>query len=120
MKKKLIALTAVITVIAGILIGTNSKNDIVRIHILANDNSSEAQAVKLEVRDAVNEYLAPLLSGCKKKSDAIEILQTSLPQLEQLASETAGCSAAVTLGQEDFPQKTYNDIVYPAGEYTNC
>ena len=118
MNKKLIAFAAVITVIAVLLIGTNSKNDIVRIHILANDNSPEAQAVKLEVRDAVNEYLAPILSGCKKKSEAMELLENSLPQLKELAQKTAGCSAEVTLGQEEFPQKTYNDTVYPAGEYT--
>ena len=118
MKKKLIAMAAVIVIIAVASIGTNAKNDIVRIHILANDNTPEAQAIKLEVRDEINEYLAPLLSSCKKKSDAVEILEESLPQLQQIAQQTAGCSAEVTLGQEEFPQKTYNETVYPAGEYT--
>lgn len=118
MRKKLIALVAVIAVAAMVLIGTNSKNDIVRIHILANDNTPEAQAIKLEVRDEINEYLAPLLSGCKKKSDAVEILENSLPELQLIAQQTAGCNAEVTLGQEEFPQKTYNETVYPAGEYT--
>lgn len=105
MKKKLIAFAAVITVIAVLLIGTNSKNDIVRIHILANDNSPEAQAVKLEVRDAVNEYLAPILSGCKKKSEAMELLENSLPQLKELAQKTAGCVLRLRLGKRSFRRK---------------
>lgn len=118
MKKKVLAFAAAALVIAVMFLGTTLDKDIVRIHILANDNTPEAQAIKLKVRDEVNEYLAPLLSGCKKKSEAMAILEENLPALEQLAEQTADCRAEVTLGQEEFPQKTYNDIVYPAGEYT--
>ncbi|MBQ5834085.1 MAG: stage II sporulation protein R, partial [Clostridia bacterium] len=35
---------------------------VVRLHVLANSDSEEDQSLKLEVRDAVLEYTAPLLS----------------------------------------------------------
>ena len=37
---------------------------VVRLHVLANSDSEEDQALKLKVRDAVLEVTAPLLEGC--------------------------------------------------------
>ena len=47
---------------------------VVRLHVLANSDSEEDQALKLEVRDAVLEAAAPYLEGCTTQAEAIQSL----------------------------------------------
>ena len=83
---------------------------VVRLHVLANSDTEEDQALKLLVRDAVLER-------------ATEIrLRESLPELEAIAEETVratGYDYAVTAELEDtaFPTKEYDGFSLPAGEY---
>ena len=44
-------------------------NKVVRLHVLANSDSEEDQAVKLKVRDAILEVTVPLLQNCKTKEE---------------------------------------------------
>ena len=63
---------------------------VVRLHVLANSDSEEDQALKLEVRDAVLEAAAPYLEGCTTQAEAIQSLTPHLSDLEAVAAET-GC-----------------------------
>jgi len=97
---------------------TNASADsIIRIHIRANDDSAEEQNIKLQVRDAVNEYLSPILNQCINKEEAERALQESIGEIEKIGKQVSGEDVNANLRTEEFPARTYGDIVYPAGKY---
>lgn len=95
---------------------------VVRLHVLANSDTQEDQALKLQVRDAVLQETTALLEGVDDRQAAEAVLQAHLPQLEQLAQQTVvGAGAAYGVRAElavtDFPTKEYDGFALPAGEY---
>ena len=93
-----------------------------RIHVRANDNGAEAQRVKLLVKDAVVEYLTPLLSTCKTKEEAKRTVLKNQAKLTEIANgvlskEGAGYTATATVQSEVFPTRVYNGISLPYGRY---
>ena len=65
--KKIFVLIALTLCAAIMLFKVNAKDDIVRIHIRAASDSEYDQQVKIQVRDGINEYLAPKLKDVKTK-----------------------------------------------------
>ena len=63
---------------------------LIRLHVLAVDDSAEEQALKLRVRDAVLDFLSPRLEGIESKTEAAELLSRSLPELQSAAAAAAG------------------------------
>lgn len=97
---------------------------VIRLHILANSDSTEDQTLKLQVRDAVLNVTTPLLSGCTSRTEAMQRLQTALPQLQQAAEEVitaAGRADPVSIlfGEEDYPERDYDGICFPSGNYVS-
>ncbi|MBQ9151928.1 MAG: stage II sporulation protein R [Clostridia bacterium] len=97
---------------------------VVRLHVLANSDSEEDQALKLRVRDAILEVTAPLVEGCTTQAEAIEVLNAHLSDLEAAARaviEAEGRTDTVTvlLGEEDYPTRTYESCAFPAGTYVS-
>ena len=95
---------------------------VVRLHVLANSDSEEDQALKLTVRDAVLEEAERLLKRTENRGEAEGLLRGQLLELEQLANETvrnAGYEYPVTVKLEEveFPTRTYEGFSLPAGEY---
>lgn len=95
---------------------------VVRLHVVANSDSGEDQALKLKVRDAVLETTGPELVGLDR-GRALEVLEARLPQIAQAAAEAVGGEGydypvTVSLQEERFPTKRYEDFALPAGEYT--
>lgn len=108
---------------AGLLTDKQSLQDnLIRLHVVANSDSKEDQNVKLQVRDAVTEYLEPLLRKCADREQARAFLVENLSALEQIANQVlqqAGTSdtAKVTLKQEAFDTRVYDTFTLPAGVY---
>lgn len=101
----------------------NLADQVVRFHVLANSNSSEDQALKLLVKNAVLEYMSEPLARCETASEALEILDKNTDSIIHVARqviEENGCSYFVTAGIEEvyFPVKSYGDVTFPAGMYT--
>ena len=97
---------------------------VVRLHVLANSDSEEDQALKLAVRDAVLDTAAPYLEGCRTQAEAVEVLTARLPELEAaavavIAAEGYGYPVTVLLGEEDYPTRTYESCAFPAGTYVS-
>lgn len=95
---------------------------VVRLHVLANSDSEEDQALKLKVRDGVLEAAAPLVEGCTTQADAVEALTAHLSELEAAAlavieSEGYDYPVTVLLGEEDYPTRVYESCAFPAGTY---
>ena len=93
-------------------------SSLIRLHVLAVDDSAEEQALKLRVRDAVLVFLAPRLEDARNKSEAGEILARSLPELQSAAAAAAeGRAVTVTLTRERYPTRDYGSFALPAGGY---
>lgn len=91
-----------------------------RLHIVANSDSAADQALKLQVRDAVVEYLTPRLEDAEDVTQAEAVVLAELANLERLAAGICadmgyGCRGEV--GVFDFPAKRYGSVMLPAGEY---
>ena len=98
-------------------------DSMIRLHVIANSDSDEDQALKLRVRDRVLSYIAPLLSEAEDAQSMQEILGAHMEEIVQTAqAEVAdsGCTDAVSasLAGEYYPTRDYNTFSLPAGEYT--
>ncbi|MBQ8540458.1 MAG: stage II sporulation protein R [Clostridia bacterium] len=87
---------------------------IVRLHIIAESNSKEDQAVKLKVRDALLKEM--------EMFENTEDVKLSLARLEAVADnvlkkEGFAYSAKAEYGQFDFPTKHYDGFSLPKGRY---
>ena len=97
---------------------------VVRLHVLANSDSEEDQALKLRVRDAVLAASAPMVQDCTTQAEAVEALTAHLNDLEAAAlsvvqSEGYDYPVTVLLGEEDYPTRTYESCAFPAGTYVS-
>ena len=99
------------------------KEDVVRLHILANSNSKADQEVKLKVRDALLETNASILSDSVTKENAKEHFESSKEILLKTAKKTLkengfNYNVKITLQEEYFNTRTYGNLTFPAGQYT--
>ncbi|HHV62297.1 MAG TPA: stage II sporulation protein R [Firmicutes bacterium] len=125
----IIAVAAVLIVILSALSPANDRvneaytpDNLVRLHIIANSDSAEDQALKLKVRDVILDMTRQVLKGVTSKEEAELILQENLPALQEAAQayvRNHGKSYRVTaeIGRFRFPRRTYGDVVVPAGDY---
>ena len=95
---------------------------LVRLHVVADGDGPEQQAIKLAVRDAVLEAVWPVLDGAESRGEAERRLRALLPDAEAAAREVllhAGqeLPVAVSLEIESFPTREYDTFALPAGEY---
>lgn len=93
-----------------------------RIHIRANSNDTDEQAVKYAVRDVIVDYLTPLVAEYKTQEEAIDGIDKQLPVLEILANgvlQKKGFlyTAKAQIKREVFPTRVYGEYTLPHGEY---
>lgn len=97
-------------------------NEVLRLHVVANSDRLDDQAVKLKVKDAVMTVLEDVTSGAESKAEAQEMLASNLKNLEAAANavlDEQGISdrARVSLAKEEFPTRVYDTFTLPAGVY---
>lgn len=98
---------------------------VVRLHVLANSDSEEDQALKLRVRDAVLEVTSPLLGVCRDRAAAVALLEEHEEDIRAAAEaviaeagrEDLVGSVTIRLDEESYPRRTYGDSTLPAGRY---
>lgn len=98
------------------------RDSVVRLHILANSDSEEDQALKIRVRDAVTAAGVGVLDGVTTREEAESRLRAALPRLIETAQQCvydAGFSYPVTaeLTTMYFSTRTYDSGTFPAGRY---
>ncbi len=98
------------------------REDVVRLHILANSDSVFDQNIKLKVRDALLEKNTSLLSKGVNSDNAYKYFEESkddLLEIAQMVLKENGLeySAVITLEKEYFETRQYGDLTFPAGEY---
>ena len=92
---------------------------IIRLHVVANSDSSADQAIKLHVRDAV---LAAARQALQGAGDPQQAIAQALPQLEAaanaaLAAQGSRDTASVSFRRELFPTRDYDTFSLPSGVY---
>ena len=102
--------------------GQELSDKVVRLHVLANSDSEEDQALKLKVRDRILAYAEPLLAGAADRQEAEALLRGRVLELERIAAEEIradGYDYSVTIELEDtvFPTREYEGFTLPAGKY---
>ena len=98
------------------------KNSLIRFHVIANSDSDEDQQLKLKVKNRVIDYLYPFLSKSKSLDNSREIIQENMNEVKRISEDVikeAGYNYDVNLGlsRENFPDKSYGNIVLPQGNY---
>ena len=94
---------------------------VIRFHVIANSDEEADQALKLQVRDALLEETKDALAGLSK-ADAEKYLKNNLQTLEAVAltvvqNEGYDYPISVTLTVEEYPEKSYDALAFPAGSY---
>lgn len=96
--------------------------DTLRLHILANSDSEQDQALKLAVRDAILAEYGELFSAQATQQDAKAVARENLDSMEKTAArvlEQAGCPQEVHAHVVNmmFHTKQYDGFTLPAGMY---
>ncbi len=99
-----------------------NRSNLIRLHVIANSNSPQDQAIKLRVRDRIIHVTEPLLIKVEDPKQAEMILSSHLQLLKQTAQQELARNGqhlpvTVRLGKFDFPKRVYPFGVLPAGEY---
>ena len=101
---------------------TDVYENVVRLHVLANSDTEEDQALKIKVRDAVLSNTKDMLSNCDSKEEAQTVIENSLSRIEEIARQTV-CDNGydypvnVSLSYEVYPTRNYESYCFPSGEY---
>ena len=98
------------------------RQDIVRLHVVANSDAPEDQAVKLQVRDAVLDTLQEGMADLTDPEKALAYAQEMIPKLTRRCNEVllqAGFDETVriTVGPGEFPLRLYDTFRLPSGVY---
>lgn len=98
------------------------KTQLIRFHVLADNNSKASQENKLAVKDAVVEFMQEELKDSQNVEESRRIIQEDMPQMQKIAEEVLAernCADKVQIcyGNYYFPVKYYGAFALPAGEY---
>ena len=118
-----IVITAVASVGGFIRTSERISSDVLRLHVLANSDSDEDQALKLKVRDAVLQEGKDIFSGEMNVHNAEEKIACKKEMLIKRAQSVIdengfdyGVDVVVT--DEYFQTRSYGELTLPAGRYT--
>lgn len=130
---RLFAVILTIAVIATIYLAYTSEqtrhisDSVLRLHIVANSDSADDQALKLKVRDEIIKQCSPLFKDCKTADESKVAANDNIDFITNVANNVIGeygYAYAVECKVEEckFPTKSYrstNDgnVSLPSGEY---
>ena len=89
----------------------------IRLHVVANSDSAEDQAQKLQVRDAVLEKVAQITETCSNAASAKREIALHIDEIRAAAQKETAYDVQVRLGTEQFETRYYDTFTLPAGEY---
>lgn len=98
------------------------RSDVLRLHVIANSDSSVDQNLKLRLRDYILEEGEDIFDGSVNVENAVKRIEPKLAELENSAEtfvKNAGFDydVKITLSNEYFTTRTYESVTLPAGKY---
>lgn len=100
------------------------KNSVIRFHVRANSDDDIDQSIKLCVKDAVVDYIYKNTKSCFSTKDTELFLLSHDNDIKAVAKNTLerlgyNHSISSSYGLQDFPNRNYGDVIFPAGTYTS-
>lgn len=98
--------------------------ELTRLHVIANSDTAEDQALKLCVRDSVLEVVKPMTEGVSDAASVRKILDASRDKIQdaaRLVVSENGYSYPIKVSLESdyaFDRRDYDGFSLPAGKYT--
>ena len=86
-------------------VSTDISDSVFRLHVIANSNSEDDQALKYEVRDNLLKYMNNICKDCTSKEEAINIVSEHQEEFKEIALKTIkneGYSYAVKIEIGNF------------------
>ncbi len=98
------------------------RDNVLRIHILANSDSEADQELKLKIRDSILLSGLTELEECTDLNSALKTAENSLDEFKRIAESTAreygfDYNVNVRLGKRYFETRKYDAFTLPAGVY---
>ena len=112
----------ILAVVGVVSVIPTTHTEYLRIHVRANSNSEEDQAVKYQVKEALVNYLTPYLAKCDTKLKAYNLLTEKEKDLESVADKVLynngyDYHSDVEIKKEAFPTRVYEDYTLEEGIY---
>ncbi|HAF17377.1 MAG: stage II sporulation protein R [Thermacetogeniaceae bacterium] len=97
-------------------------DNLIRLHVIANSDHQQDQAIKYKVRDRIIEIMKEQLTGVQNYQEAREVIINNRSQLTAAVEEVIAASGltypvSLEYGRFDFPSRAYGKLVLPQGEY---
>lgn len=129
--KKICVLAGILIslVVTGIVVNANHSQmqedlakEVFRFHVLANSDSDEDQALKMQVKEAVIAYMQEEIPESDSVETTKEWARSHLDAIVNLAKavireEGYDYPVMAEVTTCEFPDKTYGDITFPSGRY---
>lgn len=98
------------------------RDGVLRLHIIANSDSKEDQALKLVVRDEILKNSTDIFKNCDTVEDAILTADSKIDDISEIANKVLeqngfNYEARVSVGDKYFDTREYDDFTLPAGTY---
>ncbi len=98
------------------------QDSVFRLHVIANSDSIEDQALKIAVKNEIVQLLKDEFSSQEDVEQARELAQDHIPLIRETAREVMAQQGydypvEVKVGEYPFPTKSYGNLVFPSGEY---
>ena len=128
MKKTIRVIIYVVLICSFIAVGGLFKdklclrNNLIRLHVVANSDNEFDQTVKLKVRDAIVDFLRDCMVQMENVEDAKAYLMEQIPTLEAISDQVLSNSdlsykTNITLKEECFDKRVYDTFSLPSGVY---
>lgn len=103
-------------------VSTGLAENLIRLHVVANSDLEEDQALKRDVRDRIIAYMKDKLQDSTTLEQTRQIIKDHLDDIEKVAltelqRQGKDYPVKAALGNFPFPTKVYGDIKLPAGNY---
>lgn len=103
-------------------ISKDLSDSVLRLHVIANSDSSEDQNLKYKVRDNIINYMNSISENITSKDEALTLAKNNKEKFLEIANKTIidngfNYTVSIDFGNFYFPTKSYGDISFPAGDY---
>ncbi len=100
----------------------NIRQDVLRLHVIANSDTAKDQELKLKVRDELLKKGREIFGKKQDKQSAQKEAEKNSALLTETAKKVIAengynYNVKLEIGKSRFPTKTYETITLPAGEY---
>ena len=97
--------------------------ELIRFHVRANSDSEADQQLKLQVKNAVVNYMEQILEGSESVEESRKRIEENMDGILQEAMRTIHAEGYDYdiygyMVKEYFPLKVYGDVALPPGDYT--